>query len=200
VTGPNNPKRKASRVSHQAAASRHAPQRRRPLDFPSYPWGLQLSAGTRPGLPPACERTRIPINLWAVHRLIHNLACKARLGRVVAPCNAGRTLAHQVSLVHRSDVSAASRHTPDMSGLRPSLRCLFVDFRRGLLVGGVTSAPLLLLRASSVSAGSRAHLQRRLVVPTHRRGRNQTRCSWREHIPLADKMHPEARKETWPRP
>ena len=54
-------------------------------------------------------------------RLIHNLACKVRLVRVVAPCSADRTLAHQVSQVHCAGASGVWHHTLDMSSLRASL-------------------------------------------------------------------------------
>jgi hypothetical protein len=54
-------------------------------------------------------------------RLIHNLACKVRLVRVVAPCSADRMLARQVSQVHRAGASAAWHYTLDMSSLRASL-------------------------------------------------------------------------------
>jgi hypothetical protein len=56
-----------------------------------------------------------------VLRLIHNLACKVRLVRAVAPCSADRTLAHQVSQVHEAGASAAWHYTLDMSSLRASL-------------------------------------------------------------------------------
>ena len=62
-----------------------------------------------------------PMDLYAVLRLIHNLACKVRLVRVVAPCSADRTLAHQVSQVHCAGASGVWRHTLDMSSLRASL-------------------------------------------------------------------------------
>lgn len=54
-------------------------------------------------------------------RLIHNLACKVRLVRVVAPCSADRTLAHQVSRLHFAGASAVWHHTLDRSSLRTSL-------------------------------------------------------------------------------
>lgn len=54
-------------------------------------------------------------------RLIHNLACKVRLVRLVAPCSADSTLAHQVSLVHRAGASAAWHYKLDMNSLRASL-------------------------------------------------------------------------------
>ena len=41
--------------------------------------------------------------------------------RVVAPCSADRTLAHQVSQVHCAGASAVWHYTLDMSSLRPSL-------------------------------------------------------------------------------
>jgi hypothetical protein len=49
------------------------------------------------------------------------LACKVRLVRVVAPCSADRTLAHQVSQVHCAGASAVWHYTLDMSSLRASM-------------------------------------------------------------------------------
>jgi hypothetical protein len=61
------------------------------------------------------------IDLWAVLRLIHNQACKVRLVRVVAPCSADRTLAHQLSQGHGTGASAAWHYTLDMNSLSASL-------------------------------------------------------------------------------
>jgi hypothetical protein len=62
-----------------------------------------------------------PMDLFAVLRLIHNLACKVRLVQLVAPCSANSTLAHQVSLVHRAGASAAWHYKLHMNSLRVSL-------------------------------------------------------------------------------
>ena len=105
-------KRRQSAVSFDALSISRPPSTAsspRPTLIPNPSPGPQIQTSHRR------RQTRAP------RSRIHPLACKVHLVRVVAPCSADRTLAHQVSQVHRAGASAVWHYTLDMSSLRPSL-------------------------------------------------------------------------------